>query len=127
MIRLSRCRLSLLAILLGTAITAQAQELTVMQLLQNPRQFEGRRVSVSGYYFGDSEAQILYANLEAAKRGDDKRRISVAVLPPVYCRPARKAFIIGVFLYDSHAKPMEGYGAFGLFSSELRNCTVHLR
>ena len=117
----------MLAILLAATASASAQTLTVDELLQNARQFVGRRISVSGYYFGDSEAQILYADLEAAKRGDEKRRISVAVLPPVYCRPARKAFVIGVFFHDPQAKPMEGYGAFGLFSSELRNCTVHLR
>lgn len=109
------------------AAAASAQTLTVDALLRSPRQFEGRRVSVSGYYYGDAEAQILYADRESAKRGDTERGIYVAVLPPVYSRSPRKAYVIGVFFHDSHAKPMEGYGTFGLFTSELVNCTVHLR
>jgi hypothetical protein len=124
--RLAQFCLLMLAILLF-AVAASGQTLTVDELLQNPRQFEGRRVSVSGYYYGDAEAQILYADREAAKRGDTKRRIYVAVLPPVFSRSPRKAYVIGVFFHDAHAKPMEGYGTFGLFSSELVNCTVHLR
>jgi hypothetical protein len=117
----------LFAILWATAMTASAQELTVTQLLQSPRQFEGRRVSVSGYYYGDSEVQILYADVEAAKRGDLKRSVYVAALPPVYSMHPRRAFVIGVFFHDPHAKRMEGYGTFGLFSSQLINCTVHLQ
>lgn len=125
MLRVAQLCLPMLAILLLLR-PASAQTLTVDQLLQSPRQFEGRRVSVSGYYYGDAEAQILYADREAAKRGDTERRIYIAVLPPVYSRSPRKASVIGVFFHDSHAKPMEGYGTFGLFSSELVNCTVHL-
>jgi hypothetical protein len=113
--------------LLFAPVVARAQTLTVDELLQSPRQFEGRRVSVRGYYYGDAEAQILYADREAARRADTKRRIYVAVLPPVYSRPARQGHVIGVFFHDAHAKPLEGYGTFGLFSSQLVNCTVHLR
>src|SRR4051794_12769916 len=122
-----RCALLLAILLTAAAAAASAQQLTVMRLLQSPRQFEGRRVSVSGYYYGDSEGQILYADAEAAKRGDLKRSVYVAVLPPIYSMRARKAFVIGVFFHDSHPKPMEGYGTFGLFSSQLINCTVHLQ
>jgi hypothetical protein len=97
-----------------------------MQLLQSPRQYVGRRVTVSGYYYGDAEGQIIYADRSAAQRGED-RSISVAVLPPVYCRTARIAFVTGIFFHDPHHKLNEGFGPFGLFSSELRNCIVYLR
>ena len=120
-------RILLALLLLGTSGALAQAQVTVMQLLQSPRQYVDRRVTVSGYYYGDAEAQIIYADREAAKRGDIARSVSVAVLAPVYCRPARPAFVTGIFLHDPHHKLNEGFGAFGLFSCELRNCMVYLR
>jgi len=118
-----------LAILLITAAIASAQELTVMELLQSPRQFEGRRVSVSGYYYSSWEAHILYADLESAKGQDWSRSIWIEADPNVES-PLRRGHVIGVFFYSRNYRPkqvLSGFGAFGGWSSQLINCTVHLR
>jgi hypothetical protein len=120
-------RFVLAILLLGLSEAVAQAQITVTQLLQSPRQFVGQRVTVSGYYYGDAEGQIIYADRAAAKRGDIDRSISVAVLPPVYCREPRPAFVTGIFFSDPHHKLNEGFGTFGLFSSELRNAIVYLR
>jgi|GEM_PF-3812268 len=116
--------LSVLAILLFATVTATAQTLTVDELLQSPRQFEGRRVSVSGYYASDWEGHVLFADLAAAKRGDLSRSIWIKADPYVES-PLRKAHIIGVFSF--HSRPDTGYGDLGMYPAALSNCTVHLQ
>jgi hypothetical protein len=111
------------------AVAASAQTLTVMELLQSPRQFEGRRVTVSGYYFSDWEGHELYADLEAAKRHDWSRSIWIEADPNVES-PLRGAHISGVFFYSRNYRPkqiLSGFGVFGGWSSKLINCTVHLQ
>jgi hypothetical protein len=120
-------RFVLAFLLLGLSGAVAQAQIAVTQLLQSPRQFVGQRVTVSGYYYGDAEGQIIYADRAAAKRGDIDRSISVAVLPPVYCREPRPAFITGIFFSDPRHKLNEGFGTFGLFSSEVRNPIVYLR
>jgi hypothetical protein len=120
-------RFVLAILLLGLSEAVVQAQMTVTQLLQSPRQFVGQRVTVSGYYYGDAEGQIIYADRAAATRGDIDRSTSVAVLPPVYCREPRPAFVTGIFFSDPHHKLNEGFGTFGLFSSELRNAIVYLR
>jgi hypothetical protein len=117
-----------LALLVFGPVVVSAQTLTVDELLQSPRQFEGRRVSVRGYYYSDGEGHMLYADRDAVRRHETKRSIWIEADPPVHSRLYRDAHVIGVFFYDSHAKPpLDGYGAFGLWSAKLINCTVHLR
>jgi hypothetical protein len=121
-------RLLSLAVLLVAPVVVSAQTLSVDELLQSPRQFEGRRVSVRGFYYSDSEGHMLYADRDAVRRHDTKRSIWIEADPPVYNLSYRDAHIIGVFFHDSHAKPpLDGYGAFGLWTAKLINCTVHLR
>jgi hypothetical protein len=120
-------RFVLTFLLLGLSEAVVQAQMPVTQLLQSPRQFVGQRVTVSGYYYGDAEGQIIYADRAAATRGDIDRSISVAVLPPVYCREPRPAFVTGIFFSDPHHKLNEGFGTFGLFSSELRNAIVYIR
>jgi hypothetical protein len=124
--RVSRFRLLVFAIL---SVAASAQAVTVDELLQSPRQFEGRRVSVSGYYYSNWEGHALYADLKAAKNNDLSRSIWISADPNVES-PLRKAYIIGVFFHGSGPRKGElirGYGFFGLWRSQLINCTVHLK
>jgi hypothetical protein len=119
----------MLAIWVLATVAASAQTLTVDELLQSPRQFEGRRVSVSGYYRSDWEAHELYADLAAAKNDDHSRSIWISADPNVES-PLCKAHIIGVFFHGSGPRKGElirGYGFFGMWRSELINCTMHLR
>jgi hypothetical protein len=118
-----------LTILLIMAVAASAQELTVMELLQSPRQFEGRRVTVKGYYFSDWEGHELYADLAAAKRSDWSRSIWISSAHANIESPLRKAQVSGVFFYSQYYRPnriFSGYGVFGGFPAQLVNCTVRL-
>ena len=118
-----------LTILFLTAAVASAHTLTVDQLLQSPRQFEGRRVTVSGYYFSDWEGHEVYADLEAAKRRDWSRSIWVSSAHANIESPIRKAQISGVFFYSKYYRPnriFSGYGLFGGFPAALVNSTVRL-
>lgn len=123
--------LFLVAIVLVGTRGASAQELTVMELLQNPRQFEGRRVTVRGYYYSDFEGHGIFADRKAAEKYETERGIYVSADPDVKS-PVRKARISGVFFYSRLRRPGQtppsgGYGTFGLYSSALINCTVHLQ
>jgi opacity protein-like surface antigen len=119
----------ILVILLFTTVAASAQTLTVMQLLQSPRQFEGRRVTVSGYYYSDWEGHGIFADRRAAESIDTKRGIWVAADPNVESS-VRKAQVIGVFFYSTrrlHGGGLfTGHGVFGLYPASLVNATVHL-
>jgi hypothetical protein len=123
MARSSRYCVFVLATLLAATVAASAQELTVMELLQNPRQFEGRRVTVRGYYYGDFEGHGLFADRKAAKEYDTKKAIWVSADPNVES-PICKGTVIGVF---SYSRPNWGYGMFGLYSAAVVNATVHLK
>jgi hypothetical protein len=114
--------LPLLAIMLCAAASAAAQTLTVMELLQSPRQFVERRVSVRGYYHCDFEGAVLFADRVAANRRDYSRSVWVDSEPAVKSE-LRPAEIIGVFQYSS--KPE--YGHFGLWPAQIINATIHLR
>ena len=76
-----------LAILLITGVAASAQTLTVDELLQSQRQFEGRRVSVTGYYRcdwdGHTPITTLFADRAAAEHFDLSRAIWVSADPDV--------------------------------------------
>jgi hypothetical protein len=119
----------MLTILFLTAVAASAQTLTVDELLQSPRQFEGRRVTVSGYYFSDWEGHEIYADLEAAKRQDWSRSIWVSSAHANIESPVRKAQISGVFFFSKYYRRNQvfsGYGVFGGFPAALVNSTVRL-
>lgn len=122
--RIRRYCLSLLAILLIAPIAASAQELTVMELLQSRRQFEGRRVTVSGYYYSDWEGHAIFADLKGAKALDCDRSIWIEANPNVESRIC-KAQISGVFFRPKST--LTGYGHLGMFPAALINCTVHLQ
>ena len=116
-----------LAILVITAVAASAQTLTVDELLQSPRQFEGRRVTVSGYYYSDWEGHAIFADRKGAKALGVDRGIWVEADPNVESAIC-KAQICGVFFHSRRWRPNTtgGYGHMGLFPAMLINCTVHL-
>jgi hypothetical protein len=118
----------LLAIFLVAPIAASCQTLTVMELLQSRRQFEGRRVTVSGYYYSDWEGHALFADRKGAKALDVDRSLWIEADPNVES-PICKAQISGVFFYSRRWRPNTtgGYGHMGLFPAALINCTVHLQ
>jgi hypothetical protein len=118
----ARIVLLLACTLFVVAAAASAQTATVMQLLQSPRQYVERRVSVSGYYYGNFEGWVLFADREAAKRWDFSRSIWIYSDPPVETEMCR-AHIIGVFRWQ----PGVGYGYLGLGRAAIVNATVHLR
>jgi hypothetical protein len=129
MSRIRQCRFLLIAILLLAPIAASAQELTVMELLQSPRQFEGRRVTVRGYYYSDWEGHAIFVDLKGAKALDVDRSIWIEANPNVES-PICKTQISGVFLFARHFRPkgtFSGYGHMGMFPAALVNCTVHLQ
>jgi hypothetical protein len=121
-----------LTMLLLTTVAASPQEVTVMQLRQNPRQYTGQRVTVSGYYYSDFEGHAIFADRKAAEQYDSQRGIWVAADPNVES-PVRKAQVIGVFVYSSTALRhgrgifIGGYGPFGSWPVALVNATVHLK
>ena len=117
------------------------KDLTVAQVLAHPRDFAGKRISVTGFYVAANEESNLYITPEAAKRGDIDRSIWVE-LPPwpmdsnraIEFRRALKRYrenyrnglaghirLVGRFRYnpDSHGKPFRGYGQWGLSPTQL--------
>ena len=118
-----------LPILLLTTLRLSAQALTIDELLQSPRQFEGRRVTVSGYYYSDWEGHAIFANLKGAKALDVDRSLWIEADPNVES-PICKAQISGVFFYARHFRPnstFTGVGHMGMFPAALVNCTVRLQ
>jgi hypothetical protein len=55
-------------ILLLSLCTVTARDLTVGELLARPRHYNGKRVSVIGYYRAGTEESCLFSSREAAKR-----------------------------------------------------------
>ena len=103
-----------------------------MQLRQNPRQYAGRRVTVSGYYYSDFEGHAIFADRKAAEHYDSRRGVWVAADPNVESSVC-KAQVIGVFIYSSTALRhgrgifIGGYGPFGSWPVALVNATIHLK
>jgi hypothetical protein len=117
-------RAALIAVLM-LATGASAQTLTVMQLLQNPRQFVGRRVTVTGYYAGDWEGHLLYAG--SSERDKTMERSLFVYAEPRVDSRLRKALVIGVFVYDFRATGHilgGGYGPYGGWKGALENAVV---
>ena len=115
------------SLLLATLVSASAQTpVTVMQLLQNPRYYVGRRVTVSGYYEGDWEGHHLFADRLERDRSINRGRFIYANRDAD--SPLRKALVIGVFVYNFQATGQAGgggYGTFGGWKGALANATVH--
>src|SRR4030095_8216407 len=96
----------ILPILVSCAAESQApdavgRDVTVLQLLRKPLQFDGKRVSVVGYYYVAYEDSFLFTTRAAAKRKQTERCIWVefpagADLTSIADRMSR---IVGTFHY----------------------------
>jgi hypothetical protein len=120
------CRLLLVAALAESLSAATSPDLTVAQLLASPRKFDGQRVSVTGYYYGDTETTCLYATPDGAKRGiANSIWVEFRGTPDVSAIAGRHARLVGTFHYDPTARPerMRGYGSMGLWSVALLDTT----
>jgi len=105
------------------AFSATAKDLTVEQLLARPREFSGKRVSVTGFYVAANEESSLFITREAAKQGDVDQSIWVELHGASNFRLAVNQYVrfIGTFHYRSKAaaRRMRGYGHLGSSPSQL--------
>jgi hypothetical protein len=108
---------------------AEARDLSIHDLLATPRQFNGKRVSVIGYFVAAHEEICLYPTRKAALRAhrgagldlphviwiEFVSRANEAVLNNHYGR------FTGTFRYRAIPKdqPTSGFGQWGLFASQL--------
>jgi hypothetical protein len=132
---------SAIVLMLLAFSAVSGKDLTVAQVLAHPRDFSGKRISITGFYVAANEESNLYITREAAKRGDIERSIWVE-LPPwpfdstraIEFRRALKrnrenyrdglagyVRFVGTFHYDpdSHGKPFRGYGQWGLSPTQI--------
>jgi hypothetical protein len=118
-----KARLPAMGLILLAFSAASAKDLTVRQLLAHPREFAGKRVSVTGFYVAANEESNLFTTREAAKRGDIERSIWVELHGASNFRPAVNRYVrfIGTFHYRSKAaaRDMRGYGQWGLSPSQV--------
>ena len=124
--RRRRLALLLSLFLLASSASATPLEVTVAQLFAKPRQFDGRRVAVTGYYYADSETSSLYVSA-AAKKSLNEPSIWVQFrgTPDVTSIAGRYARLVGTFHHKPTADPkrMNGYGTWGLSSAALLDTT----
>jgi hypothetical protein len=135
-------QLSAIVLTLLAFSAVSGKDFTVAQVLAHPRDFAGKRISITGFYVAANEESSLYVTREAAKRGDIERSIWVE-LPhwplnsnrATEFRRALKRYreghrddglagyvrFVGRFHYnpDSHGKPFGGYGQWGLSPTQL--------
>jgi len=82
--------------------TAAARDIPLADILGRPREFNGKRVAVIGYYVAGTETSCLFTTRDAAKRFDITRSVWVEFhTPPVLDFIAgRQARLVGTFHYD---------------------------
>jgi hypothetical protein len=147
-------RVFVLALSLTLAVaTASAGDrpmhVTVHQLLATSRQFDGRRVSVTGYHHTGPEDSSLFASERDALTQDPKKSIwldwTVESSPLLWrawggTAPSdidgRIVRVVGTFRYEPHpfgdksgpstGRP-RGYGSWGLWGRTIQNITYFQR
>ena len=117
----------LLLLLLASTAAAAPPELTVSQLLTRPRQFNGRRVAVTGYYYADFETSCVSSSVAAAKHPDLATSVWVEFhgAPDLTRMAGRHVRFVGTFHLTSQAKTkeMRGYGSYGIWEAALLDTT----
>ena len=112
-----------LFLMLLSVCTATARDFTVGELLATPRQFNGKRVAVTGYYVAANEESSLFTTRAAAKQADLSRSIWVEFrgTPDVTSVASHYARLVGTFHYRHIKDPAmpRGYGHFGVSETAL--------
>ncbi len=115
------------ASLLSSVASAAPPAVALIDLLSHPQRYDGRRVSVTGYYYTDSETSCLYVDRAASKQGGVDRSIWVEYrgVPDVTAIDHRQARLVGTFHYRPKARPddMRGYGSWGVWTAALQDTT----
>jgi hypothetical protein len=73
---MSRSRIAVIGLLLSF-VTVHASKVSLDSLLAHPKQYHGRRITVTGFAHVDGESFVLYRDTASAKRLD-VRALSVA-------------------------------------------------
>jgi hypothetical protein len=97
---------------------AAARDIPLADVLARPREFNGKRVAVTGYYVAGTETSCLFTTRNAAKRFDITRSVWVEFhTPPVLDSIAgRTARLVGTFHYDPSWKAGTLRGGYGHFN-----------
>ena len=100
-----KLRVSAIFLLLSVC-TVTAQDIPLAKLLSRPRQFNGKRVAVTGYYLAETETSCLFTTREAAKHFDVARSVWVEfrTSPVLDSIAGRRARLVGTFHYDPTAR-----------------------
>ncbi len=123
---MKRCSLPLLALLLLRCV-ATARDIPLGDILGRPREFNGKRIAVTGYYVAGTETSCLFTTRDAAKRFDITRSVWVEFhSPPVLDSIAgRQARLVGTFHYSPKitADVLRAYGHNNGWSVALLDVT----
>jgi hypothetical protein len=107
--------------------TVTARDIPLAQILARPREFNGKRVAVTGYYVAATETSCLFTTRAAAKRFDIARSVWVEFrTPPVLDSIAgHQALLVGTFHFSSsvRAATLREYGHNNLWSVALLDVT----
>jgi hypothetical protein len=127
---MKRCCLPLI-ILLVLRCAVAAGNIPLSKVLARPRDFDGKRIAVTGYYFASTETSCLFTTREAARRSD--RSLSAWVefrnpraAPDYIAVP--KARLVGVFHYQPrpildgnvpYERRFRGFGCYKMYAFEI--------
>ena len=107
--------------------TATARDIPLADILARPHDFNGKRVTVTGYYIAATETSCLFTTRAAAKRFDIGRSVWVEFhTPPVLDSIAgRHARLVGTFHYSPKIRDgtFREYGHLNGWSVALLNVT----
>jgi len=93
-------------LLVLSVCTAVARDIPLAEVLAKPRDFDGKRVALTGYYVAATETSCLFTTRDAAKRFDIARSIWVEFrTPPILDSIAgHQSRLVGTFHYSPRVK-----------------------
>jgi hypothetical protein len=115
-------------VLVVSICTVAARDIPLAKVLARPREFNGKRVAVTGYYVVATETSCLFTTRDAAKRFDVMHSVWVEFhTPPVLDSIAgRYTLLVGTFHYDPSWRAgalRGGYGHFNGWPAALLDVT----
>ncbi len=117
---MNRRTLFLLALALCSGATAgQTVDVSMVSLIANPKDFDGKKVRLIGYVRLEFEGDSIYLHRDDARQRNFKNGLWLDVEVPQKRRPTinnRYALVEGVF-------SMEERGHMGLWSGTIKNVT----